>query len=232
MISAVIPTLNEEAEIAATIQALLAQADDLEVIVADGGSSDATVEIAARLGAVIVRSARGRGTQMHAGALAARGDTLWFVHADTRVCTDATRQLMAALGTPRTMGGNFTLAFDGQTLGARLLTLSQPLMKALQVYYGDSTIFLRREVYFALGGFRPYPLFEDADLIGRMRAAGAFRSLTGQVTTSSRRLESRGFLLSCTQWSTMQLLYWLGVPAETLGRFYAPIRRKIAPESR
>ena len=230
MISAIIPTLNEEAEIAATIRALLAQADDLEVVVADGGSSDATIEIAGRLGAVIVRSARGRGTQMHSGALAARGDILWFIHADTRVCTDATRQLIAALGTPGTMGGNFTLEFDGQTLGARLLTLSQPLMKALGVYYGDSTIFLRREVYVALGGFRPYPLFEDADLIRRMRAAGAFRSLTGRVTTSSRRFEGRSFVLTCMQWTTMQLFYWLGVPAETLGRFYAPLRRRKAPE--
>ena len=226
MISAVIPTLNEEAEIPATIRALLAQADDLEVVVADGGSSDATVEIAARLGAVIVHAERGRGRQMHAGALAARGDILWFVHADTRVCADATRQLMAALESPGMVGGNFTLAFAGRTLGARLLTASQPLMKALRVYYGDSTIFLRRVDYLALGGFRPYPLFEDADLIGRMRTAGAFRSLPGQVTTSSRRFEGRSFLLTCLQWTTMQLLYWLGVPAETLGQFYAPIRRK------
>ncbi len=229
MISAIIPTLNEEAEIAATIQALLAQAEGLEVIVADGGSSDATVEIAGRLGAVIVRSTRGRGGQMHAGAMAARGEILWFIHADTRVCADATCQLMAAMGSPGIAGGNFTLAFDGQTLGARLLTLSQPLMKALRVYYGDSTIFLRRDVYFALGGFRPYPLFEDADLIRRMRVEGAFRSLAGQVTTSSRRFESRSFLLTCTQWTTMQLLYWLGVPAATLGRFYAPIRRRMGP---
>ncbi len=230
MISAVIPTLNEEAEIAATIRALLAQAEDLEVVVADGGSSDATIEIAERLGAVIVQAERGRGRQMHAGALASRGDILWFIHADTRVCADATRQLIAALGSPGMTGGNFTLAFDGQTLGARLLTLSQPVMKALRVYYGDSTIFLRRDVYFALGGFRPYPLFEDADMIARIRAAGAFRSLAGQVTTSSRRFEGRSFLLTCTQWTAMQLLYWLGVPAETLGRFYAPIRRKNEAE--
>ena len=230
MISAVIPTLNEEAEIAATIQALLAQVGDLEVVVADGGSSDTTIEIAERLGAVIVRSARGRGKQMHAGAMAARGDILWFIHADTRVCADATRQLIAALESPGMTGGNFTLAFDGQTLGARLLTLSQPVMKALRVYYGDSTIFLRSDVYFALGGFRPYPLFEDADMIARIRAAGAFRSLAGQVTTSSRRFEGRSFLLTCTQWTAMQLLYWLGVPAESLGRFYAPIRRKNEAE--
>ena len=225
MISAVIPTLNEEAEIAETIRALLAQTDEMEVIVVDGGSSDATVQIAECLGAVVVRSERSRGRQMHAGALAARGDVLWFIHADTRPCSTATHQMIAALRSAAVAGGNFTLAFDGSTFGAHLLNFLQPLMKLLRCYYGDSTIFVRRDVYFRLGGFQPYPLFEDADLIGKIRTAGRFCSLPGLVTTSSRRFEGRSFLATCTQWSAMQLLYWIGVPAETLGRLYAPIRR-------
>lgn len=225
MISAIIPTLNEEAEIAATIRALLAQADNIEAIVADGGSTDATIRVAESLGAVVIRSERGRGTQMHAGALAARGDILWFVHADTRPCPAATQQMIKALQSPQVSAGNFTLAFDGKTVGARLLNFVQPFMKLLRCYYGDSTIFVKRDVYFSLGGFRPYPLFEDAELIGRIGKTGRFLSLPGLVTTSSRRLESRGFLATCCQWSAMQALYWIGVPADTLGRLYAPIRR-------
>jgi rSAM/selenodomain-associated transferase 2 len=225
MISAVIPTLNEEAELGETIRALLAQNDEIEVIVVDGGSSDDTARVAETLGAQVVRSGRGRGRQMHAGALAARGDILWFVHADTRPCPTATRQMINALRLPDLAGGNFTLAFDGHTLGARLLNFVQPMMKTLRCYYGDSTIFVRRDLYFELGGFQPYPLFEDADLIGKIRSAGRFGSLPGLVTTSSRRFEGRSFMATCAQWSAMQLLHWIGVPAETLGRLYAPIRR-------
>ncbi len=233
MISAIIPALNEEAEIAETIRALLAQADEIEVIVVDGGSSDATVQIAESFGVVaVVRSERGRGKQMHAGALAARGDILWFLHADTRACATATHQMIKALRSPGIAGGNFTLAFDGHTLGARLLNFVQPLMKMLRCYYGDSTIFVKRDVYFQLGGFQPYPLFEDADLIGKIRTTGLFLSLPELVTTSSRRFEGRSFLATCTQWSAMQLLYWIGVPAETLGPLYAPIRRaRSRPEA-
>jgi rSAM/selenodomain-associated transferase 2 len=228
MISTVIPTLNEEAEIAETIRALLTQEDEIEVIVVDGGSTDATARIAENLGVVVIRSERGRGRQMHAGALAAHGDILWFVHADTRACAVATHQMIKALRSPGISGGNFTLAFDGCTFGARLLNFVQPLMKALRCYYGDSTIFVKRDVYFELGGFQPYPLFEDADLIGRIRKTGRFLSLPGLVTTSSRRFEGRSFLATCSQWSALQLLYSIGVPAETLGRLYAPVRRAAA----
>lgn len=207
MISAVIPTLNEEAEIGETIWALQVQKDEVEVIVVDGGSSDDTVRIAESLGVTVVGCERGRGRQMHAGALVSRGEILWFIHADTRACATATAQMIQALGSARIAGGNFTLAFDGRTLGARLLNLVQPLMKMLRCYYGDSTIFVRRDVYFETGGFRPYPVFEDADLIGKIRRAGRFVSLPGLVTTSSRRFEERGFLATCIQWSAMQVLY-------------------------
>jgi rSAM/selenodomain-associated transferase 2 len=225
VISVVIPTLNEAAEIAETILSVLSQPGVVEVIVVDGGSTDATVWIAEDSGARVIHSKRGRGRQMHAGALAADGEVLWFVHADTRPGPDTARQLLDALSAGLAAGGNCTLTFDGPALGARILNLVQPLMRRLHCYYSDSTIFVRRDLYFALGGFRSYPLFEDADLIARVRSAGRFVSVRGTVRTSSRRFEQRGFLRTCARWSALQLLFWIGVPAETLGGLYQPIRR-------
>ncbi|HBY58597.1 MAG TPA: glycosyl transferase [Solibacterales bacterium] len=225
MISVIIPALNEEREIARTIVCALAMEEVGEVIVVDGGSQDGTVGIARAMGAAVVECERGRGRQMHAGALAASGEVLWFVHADTRPESGATRQIVAALGDALVVGGNCTLAFDGETRGARLLNAVQPLMKRLGVYYGDSTIFVRRSVYCAAGGCRPYPLFEDSDLIQRVRALGRFVSLDARVVTSSRRFEQRGFLRTCFLWTSLQMLFWCGVPAERLGKWYAPVRR-------
>lgn len=184
--------------------------------------------IAESMGATVIGSARGRGAQMHRGAEVASGEVLWFVHADTRPSAGSTTQMMAALREDSTAGGNFTLVFDGRSLGARLLNTLQPLMKRLGFYYGDSTIFVRRSVYFAVGGFKPYPVFEDSDLIQRITSVGEFVSLPATVRTSSRRFEQKGFCRTCIWWSSLQLLFWLGVPAERLGRLYGPIRRLSA----
>jgi rSAM/selenodomain-associated transferase 2 len=231
VISAIIPTLNEEAGIAGTVRAVSAQAGILEVLVVDGGSSDSTVARSRRAGATVILAERGRGRQMHAGALAARGGVLWFIHADTRPIPGVSRQLAEALASPAVVGGNFTLVFDGATLGARVLNLVQPLMQRIGCYYGDSTIFVRRDAYFAAGGFPPYPVFEDAALIARLRSAGKFVSLPGQVITSSRRLERHGFVRTCARWSALQCLFWLGVPPERLARYYAPVRRDEGEEA-
>ncbi|MBK9169609.1 MAG: TIGR04283 family arsenosugar biosynthesis glycosyltransferase [Bryobacterales bacterium] len=228
MISAIVPALNEESGIARTIEALRSLPDPVEVIVVDGGSSDNTVPIAENLGVRVVRSERGRGVQMNLGALAATGEVLWFVHADTTPCAATTAQMLQALSRGPVAGGNFTLVFNGRSPGARLLTFLQPFMKRLGSYYGDSTIFVKRETYFALGGFKPYPLFEDSDLIQRIKRAGEFVSLPATVRTSSRRFEQRGFCLTCLWWSSLQVLYWMGVPAARLERLYGPVRRNSA----
>ncbi|MBI4907283.1 MAG: TIGR04283 family arsenosugar biosynthesis glycosyltransferase [Acidobacteria bacterium] len=225
MISAIIPALNEESEIANTIEAVRSLPDTIEVIVVDGGSCDRTVPIAQGMGVRVIQSARGRGRQMHEGALAAQGEVLWFVHADTTPSADCTTQMLRALGHDSTAGGNFSLVFDGHSFGARVLNALQPLMKRLGSYYGDSTIFVRRSVYFAVGGFKPYPVFEDSDLIQRIKSVGDFVSLPATVRTSSRRFEQKGFCLTCLWWSSLQLLFWLGIPAECLGKLYGPIRR-------
>jgi rSAM/selenodomain-associated transferase 2 len=226
MISVIIPALNERYGIAATLRAIIALDPDLEVIVVDGGSEDGTADAAAHEGARVLQSERGRGVQMHKGASEARGDVLWFVHADTLPHPQALTDIEAALSDPGVAGGNFRLRFDGGSLAARFLNRLQGLRAWLGWHYGDNTIFVRRDVYRRIGGFRPYPLFEDADLVKRIRCAGRFVNLAGPVTTSSRRFEDGRFLSTGLLWIVLQTLYRLGMPPHALARLYAPIRRK------
>lgn len=223
-LSVIIPTLNEAHSIGRALDAVTAVAQGAEVIVVDGGSADATAEIARRRGARVITTARGRGPQMHAGACAASGDVLWFVHADTRPSAGCAARIEEALGDPSAVAGNFDVTFDGDTRAARFLTWLYPRLRRLGLCYGDSAIFVRRDVYVRVGGFRAFPVFEDLDLVRRLRKAGRVAHLPERVTTSSRRFEGRSFVLTFARWSLLQLLYWLGVRPRTLGRLYAPVR--------
>lgn len=225
MISVIIPTLNEADSIAATLRAIFALAPGAEVIVADGGSVDGTARTAAAEGAQVVLSDRGRGLQLARGAREARGDVLWFVHADTLPHPRALADIEASLRDPGVAGGNFRLRFDGHSLGARLLNRMQGLRTMLGWHYGDNTIFVRCGVYRQIGGFRPYPLFEDADLVKRIMRAGRFATLPGPVTSSSRRFENGRFVSTGLLWIVLQTLYWIGLPPRVLARLYPPIRK-------
>ncbi|MET0624582.1 MAG: TIGR04283 family arsenosugar biosynthesis glycosyltransferase [Pyrinomonadaceae bacterium] len=223
-LSIIIPTLNEALSIGATLDALLSAAGRAEVIVVDGGSLDATVEVVNGRGVKLLTSGRGRGRQMHAGACAARGRVLWFLHADTLPSNDCAARITEALSDSSVVGGNFHVIFDGNGSAARFLTWLYPQLRRLGLCYGDSGIFVRREAYERLGGFRDFPIFEDLDLVRRMRKAGRVAHLSAVVKTSSRRFEGRSFALTFARWSLLQALYWLGVHPRTLGRMYAPIR--------
>jgi rSAM/selenodomain-associated transferase 2 len=222
-LSVIIPTLDEARSIGRTLDAF-AGAEGVEVIVVDGGSLDATAEIARGRGVRLLTSERGRGLQMHAGACAARGEALWFVHADTRPSAGCAVRIAEALGDPSVVAGNFEVLFDGPGRAARFLTWLYPRLRRLGLCYGDSAIFVRREAYQRAGGFRDFPVFEDLDLVRRLRKEGRVVHLPASVTTSSRRFEGRSFALTFARWSILQALYWLGVSPRTLGRLYAPVR--------
>jgi rSAM/selenodomain-associated transferase 2 len=228
-ISVIIPTLDEAHSLGATLQAVarFSHGGRVEVIVVDGGSADATREIARAGGAHrIVRSERGRGAQMHAGALEARGDVLWFLHADTLPPPDAPALILDALRRDaRAVGGNFAISFDGTRFAARFLTWLYPQLRKLGLCYGDSAIFVRADAYRKVGGFRPFPIFEDLDLVRRLKGRGKLVHLGARVVTSSRRFEGRSFAFTFARWSFLQMLYWLGVSPHTLSRLYAPVRR-------
>lgn len=223
-LSVIIPTLNEARSIGPTLDAVAAVRGGVEVIVVDGGSVDATMEIARGRGARLITSGRGRGAQMHAGACAARGAALWFLHADTAPSAGCAEAIAAALRDPEVAAGNFSVRFDGDRRAARFLTWLYPRLRLLGLCYGDSGIFVRREAYRRVGGFRPFPIFEDLDLVRRLQKAGRVVYLPEVVATSSRRFEGRSFAFTFAKWSFMQVLYWSGVSPHTLGRIYAPIR--------
>ncbi len=223
LISIIIPTLNEATTVRDLAESLAGLRGQFEVVVADGGSIDGTVTIANQCGIHVIKSNRGRGQQMNAGARAATGDVLLFLHADTRLPADALERLSALLSDPAVCGGNFSLIFDGRTWESRAMTMIYPLLRLGGMCYGDSAIFVRRDVFERLGGYRDYPIFEDCDFYRRLRRAGRFVRLPQCATTSSRRFEGR-FIRTFALWSLMQVLYWLGVHPNRLDQLYRPLR--------
>ena len=220
-VSVVVPVLDEEA----AIPDLLAHLDPrFEVIVADGGSADASRDIAAAHGAIVVDAARGRAAQQNAGARAATGDALVFLHADSRLPADAYSSITAALSAPVVVGGNFALRFDGDDAFSRVLGAWYAVQRRLGVWYGDSTIWVRADVFWALGGFPALPIMEDYGFVRALRGTGATRCLPGPATTSSRRWRALGVRRTVVSWVVIRWLYLLGVPAPRLASLYRTVR--------
>ena len=220
MVSIIVLALNEEGQIGSTLQALQALTGEKEILVADGGSDDRTVEIATSLGVRVVPCARGRGRQIRTAALEAKGTVLWFVHADTRPQNGALESIHDSLRNGATVGGNFALVFEGDHYSARQMTTIYPYLRRLGLSYGDAGIFMRRSVYEAIGGCRDYPLFEDLDMIRRMMRHGNFVHLSTKIFTSARRFSGPQYGRVWALWITLQLLYWAGVSPYRLARWY------------
>lgn len=222
----VIPALNESLAIEHTLTRvkLLADRSGVEVLVVDGGSTDETREIVARCGVPVLTAPRGRGSQMAVGAAAAHGRVLIFVHADTLLPNTALEDIDRALADPSVVGGNFEIQFDGDSAAARFLTWLYRHLAWIGLVYGDSVYFVRHEVYREVGGFRTYPIFEDLDLLRRLKRRGRFVRLPSTVVTSARRFDGRSFALVFLRWTGLQILFWLGVSPNVLVRAYAPIR--------
>jgi rSAM/selenodomain-associated transferase 2 len=227
-VSIIVPTLNEETHIVENIRNLKQLTGEKEIIVVDGGSTDHTIKLVSAQNVRVLEASQGRGPQMHAGALASAGDVLWFVHADTIPATHALDEIGNSLKMDSVVGGNFGLIFDGPSRAAKRLTAIYPLLRFLGLWYGDSGIFVRRDVYFQIGGFGPLPLFEDLDLLRRLRRAGKLIHLNCRIVASSRRFEQRNFALVWLHWTTLQLLYWCGVSPNLLSRWYPHVRHGSA----
>lgn len=222
--SIIIPALNEERALPQLLRAVARLSGEYEVIVADGGSIDATLQVANSFGVKIIDSTRGRGQQQRAGAGCASGEVLWFLHADSIPAPDSLLAIETALNDRRLVAGNFTLHFDGDSRASRNLTRAYPYFRLMGLCYGDSGIFVRRSAYDAVGGIRAYPLFEDVDFVRRIKRIGRFRRLSCRLTTSSRRFEGRSFTKTFAHWTLLQILYWLGVSPRRLAKLYAHIR--------
>ena len=215
-LSVIIPTLNEEGGLAAVLDHL-GRERPFQVIVVDGESEDATVRIAEHHGAEVVRSARCRGAQMNAGAQAAKGKLLIFLHADTLVPSGFEQQVREILSEKEVSAGAFRLAIDGNGVLYRILSgLVNWRARWFQAPFGDQAIFTTAESFREVGGYREIPAMEDHDLIRRLRGRGRIAQAPACVVTSARRWQRRGVLNATLLNLGCLLAYHLGVSPERI----------------
>ena len=221
----IIPTLNEEPALRSNLPGTARQADLL--VVADGGSTDGSVDVARQHGAEVIEADRGRGCQLEAGARAAiagGADWLVFLHADTTLPPGAKALLQAACE-QEAVGGGFTVRFDDPRalfrLGAAVVNLRTRLFR---IPLGDQAQFVRANVFDRLGGFKDWPILEDLDLGIRLRRHGRIAILREPVITAARRFTERGIARTiATNW-LIWLLFLVGVRPQRLAKLYPHIR--------
>jgi len=224
IISVVIPVLNEASIIERTLQRVISLEGDHEVIVVDGGSTDATVSIAS-LYARVLAGSRGRATQMNIGAGEAKGEVIVFLHADTFLPDGAFSVIEKYLVNSAIIGGRFKVRLDDAGWKYRIIGSSINLRdRLLKGFTGDQTIFIRTSMFKALGGYRDIPLMEDLDLGRRMCRLGKVVQLPLYVITSARRWKKDGAVKTILLMWMLRLLYLLGYSPQRLKRFYGETR--------
>lgn len=215
------PVLNESTGILAALGALAPlRASGAEVIVVDGGSADGTVAAATPLADRVLSAPRGRASQMNAGAAEARGRTLLFLHADTRLPPHALTLVEQALADHG--WGRFDVAIEGRSMWLAVIAAMMNLRSRLTgIATGDQAIFVPRPAFTAVGGYPDQPLMEDIELSKRLKRLGPPACLRSRVVTSGRRWENRGVWRTILLMWRLRFDYWRGVPAAQLvARYY------------
>jgi rSAM/selenodomain-associated transferase 2 len=217
--------LDEAGAIAGALRALRIGAPDAEIIVVDGGSADASIAEATPLCDRVIVAPRGRARQMNAGAGAASGTVLAFVHADTLVPATFASDIASALSDRAVVGGRFDVILDASSLPYRVIGATISLRSRIsRTATGDQAIFVRRDVFERLGGFPDLELCEDLDFSRRLRRAGRVACLRSRVTTSARRWSRDGLVRTVIRMWSIRALYLLGVSPALLKRIYADTR--------
>jgi rSAM/selenodomain-associated transferase 2 len=253
MISIIIPVLNEAPVIGLALETVLHQLGNYEVIVVDGGSSDATCDIVQNFADADVRSTVARdapvqgttpqvqlvkklpamsvgiGSQLNLGATQAQGEVLLFLHVDVELPQGAIALIEAALRDRRYVGGGFLAQYDTRSLLLRLSSWRMQMRAQVQrLFSGDTAPFVRREIFWAIGGYPELPIMDDYEFATRLRQAGPLIVLKEHVTISARRHLSRGILRSMVETEIIKGLYWAGVSPTALATFYRGIRHSNA----
>ena len=229
-LSIIVPVLNESAGILAALQALqTARSRGAEIVVVDGGSQDGTADLArgSGLADIVMQTSRGRAVQMNAGASAARGEALLFLHADTRLPTDADRLVLEAIGQHKTQHawGRFDVHIDGEHPMLAVIAWSMNLRSRLTgIATGDQAMFMGRSAFDRAGGFPPIALMEDISLSSRLKRLSAPACLRARVRTSGRRWEARGVLRTLFGMWWLRLRYFFGAAPARLAESYYDVR--------
>jgi len=218
-VSVIIPALNEAEHLARTVE--MAADPRAEIIVVDGGSQDATCDIARRCSARVLQSDSGRAAQMNFGARQARGQALLFLHADTVLPQHYCGTVLETLAQPGIVAGAFRLGINAPGRSLRLIERSANWRSAIfQLPYGDQALFLTAPRFREIGGFADLPIMEDFDLIRRLRRSGRIALAPDRVMTSGRRWRKLG------PWKTTLINQWVilrylaGSSPEKLAEFY------------
>lgn len=225
-LSIILPVLNEAAALPATLGALAPLlARGAQLVVADGGSTDGTLDIAKRVSAETISAPRGRALQMNAGAQIARGDVLLFLHADTLLPPHADTLVLQALkavpARPAPVWGRFDVTIAGKPAMLRVIAACMNCRSRLSgMATGDQALFMTRAAFDAVGGFAPQPLMEDIEMCRQLLRLSRPACLRAKVQTSGRRWETRGVWPTIWLMWRLRLAYWRGAAPEQLARLY------------
>jgi rSAM/selenodomain-associated transferase 2 len=227
-LSIILPVLNEADIIADALAALAPlRQRGAEVIVADGGSRDGTVDLARAGADRVIVAPRGRATQMNAGAALARGDVLIFLHADTRLPVNADALVDEALKRSGRSWGRFDIAIIGRSALLAIVARTINLRSRLSgIATGDQAMFVRRDVFADIGGFPDIALMEDVALSRTLKRISRPLCIATNVTTSGRRWEQHGVLRTIVLMWRLRLAYFLGAEPATLARRYGYVPRE------
>jgi rSAM/selenodomain-associated transferase 2 len=221
LISIIVPVLNEAAGIEQFLRCLRERASDAEVIVVDGGSSDATVDLARNHCDRCLHAPPGRAVQMNAGARSASRDTFWFVHADCEVPAGCLQQISGALRQPEVVGGFFRIRIPIRRFVYRLTdSFAHYAGLLLHMRFGDHGFFCRRTAFEGIGGFPEISLMEDAEFFRKLRRLGRIAIISSRLISSPRRYEEIGPWRLTLSYGLITLLYLLRVPIPVLVGIY------------
>jgi rSAM/selenodomain-associated transferase 2 len=220
-ISIIIPTLNEASNIKEAITSSQSS-NNVEIIVVDGGSQDQTLLIAKSLNVQVIISSPGRANQMNAGAMAASGEILLFLHADTRLPTNFEQMICTTLAQPGIVAGAFALQINAPDWGLRLVEFGVKWRSHLwQMPYGDQGIFLTKDVFQQVGNFPQMPIMEDFELMRKLKTLGKIYLLPTPVITSPRRWLKKG-IIQTTLWNQIIVIaYLLGISPHRIRNWYS-----------
>jgi len=225
MITIIIPVLNEEEILTKNYDHFTDLGKDAEIIFVDGGSSDRTIELASRLGKV-VKSKRGRARQLALGVKEAKGDALLFLHADCYIKSNALFNACKCMGNGA-IGGCFTQRLDSDLpIYRKIEYKGNKRARNRKIFSGDQGIFVRKDIFFALGGFPEVPVLEDILFSKKLRKAGRVEVLDDKIYVSARRWQKEGFFKTNTLYTIMSILFLLHVPLGIIKVIYRDIKSR------